>query len=68
MPFICKCQKIYNDKIIYDLPNNLISNPKLITNEISLFSVINDKHSSGSEPNQDLSKVNNLGFSMKNGF
>ena len=31
---------------VNDLPGNLISNPKLFCDDASLFSVINDKHSS----------------------
>ena len=44
---------------INDLPDNLISNPKLFADDISLFSVINDKHSSANKLNQDLNRINN---------
>ena len=41
------------------LPDNLILNPKLFADDTSLFSVINDKHSSANKLNQDLDKINN---------
>ena len=41
-----------------DLHDNLILNPKLFTNDTSLFSVIDDKSSSASKLNQDLNRIN----------
>ena len=38
---------------------NLISCPKLLADDTSLFSVINDKHLSANKLNQDLDKKNN---------
>ena len=50
---------------INDLPGNLISNPELFADDTSLFSVINDKHSSANRLNQDLNKINNWAFKWK---
>ena len=38
---------------------NLISNSKLIADDTSLFSVINDKHLPANKLNEDLDKINN---------
>ena len=50
---------------INDLSGNLISNPELFADDTSLFSVINDKHSSANRLNQDLNKINNWAFKWK---
>ena len=50
---------------INDLSGNLISNPELFADDTSLFSVINDKHSSANRLNQDLNKMNNWAFKWK---
>ena len=53
---------------INDLPDNLISNPKLSADDTSLFSVINDKHSFANKLNQDLDRINNWTFQWKISF
>ena len=50
---------------INDLPDNLISNSKLFSNDTSLFSVINDKHLSANKLNRDLNRINNCVFQWK---
>ena len=47
---------------INDLPENLVSNPKLFANDISLFSVIRNKHLSAQNLNEDLNKINHWAF------
>ena len=56
------------DIYINDLPDNLISNPKLFTDDTSLFSVTNDKHSSANKLNQHLNRINNWAFQWKMSF
>ena len=53
---------------INDLPENLALNPKLFADDTSLFSVINDKHLSTNELNQDLNRINNWAFQWKMSF
>ena len=53
---------------INDLPENLTLNPKLFADDTSLFSVINDKHLSTNELNQDLNRINNWAFQWKMSF
>ena len=43
---------------INDLPENLVSNPKLFADDTSLFSVIRNKHLSAQNLNEDLNKIN----------
>ena len=43
---------------ISDLPENLVSNPKLFADDTSLFSVIRNKHLSVQNLNEDLNKIN----------
>ena len=42
---------------INDLPENLVSNPKLFADDTSLFSVIRNKHLSAQNLNEDLNKI-----------
>ena len=44
---------------INDLPDNLISNPKLFAEDTASFSAINDNHLSSNKLNQDLNRINN---------
>ena len=53
---------------INHLSNNLNSNPKLFANDISLYSVINDKHLSANKLNQDLNRMNYWAFEGKMSF
>ena len=53
---------------INDLPDNLISNPELFSGDASLFSVIEDKHSSINKLNQDLNRRNNWALQWKMSF
>ena len=53
---------------INDLPGNLISNPQLFADDTSVFSVINDNHSSANKLNQDLNRIINQTFQWKMGF
>ena len=48
-----------------DLPDNLISNHKQFADGTSLFSVIDDKHSSANKLNQDLNRLNDWAFQWK---
>ena len=47
---------------ITDLPENLVSNPKLFADDTSLFSVIRNKHLSAQNLNEDLNKINHWAF------
>ena len=53
---------------INDLPENLISNPKLFANDASLFSVICNKHLSAQNLNEYLNKINHWAFQWKMNF
>ena len=53
---------------INDLPDILTLNPKLFADDTSLFSVINDKHSSTNKLNQDLNRISNSAFQWKMSF
>ena len=53
---------------IYDLSNNLVSNPKLFSDGISPFSVVSDNDLSAKNLNGDLSKRNNWAFQWKVNF
>ena len=53
---------------INDLPDNLISYPKLFADDTSFFSVINDKHSSANNLHQELNKIDNWAFQWKMSF
>ena len=54
-------REIYILIYINDWPENLVSNPKLFADDISLFSIIQYKHLSA----QNLNKINNRFFSGK---
>ena len=47
---------------IIDLPENLVSNPKLFADDTSLFSVISNKHLSTQNLNEELNKINYWAF------
>ena len=51
---------------INDLPENLVSNPKLFADDTSLFSVIRNKHLSAQNLNEDLNKINHWAFQWSN--
>ena len=53
---------------INDLPKNLVSKPKLFTNDASLFSVISNKQSSVQNLNENLNKINHWAFQWKMNF
>ena len=53
---------------INDLPENLVSNPKLFADDTSLFSVIHNKHLSAQNLNEDLNKINHWAFQWKMSF
>ena len=53
---------------INDLPDNLILNSKLFADDVSHFSVINDKNLSANKLNQDLNRINNWDFQWKMSF
>ena len=51
-----------------DLPDNLVSSPKLFTDDTSLFTVIFDKDLSAKNLNDDLNRINNWVFPWKMSF
>ena len=53
---------------INDLSNGLKTNPKLFTDDTSLFSVIHDVNSSQIDLNEDLDKINNWTYQWKMSF
>ena len=53
---------------INDLPENLVSNPKLFVDDKSLFSVIRNKHLSAVNLNENLNKINHWDFLWKMSF
>ena len=53
---------------INDLPENLVSNPKLFADDTSLFSIISNKHLSAQNLNEDLNKINHWTFQWKMSF
>ena len=53
---------------VNDPPDNLVWNPKPFDDDISLLSVINDKHLSANKLNQDLDKRNNWAIQWKTSF
>ena len=50
---------------VNDLPNNLSSNCKLFANDASLFSVVNNIHTSPATLSQDLKRITNWAFQWK---
>ena len=53
---------------IYDLTENLHSNPKLFTDDASLFSTVTDEALSSSHLNDDWSKINDWAYKWKMSF
>ena len=53
---------------INDLPENLVSNPKLFADDTSLVSVIRNKNLSTQNLNEDLNKINHWAFQWKMSF
>ena len=52
----------------HDLPNGLLSNPKLFTDDISIFSVHKDHLNSSNKLNEDLSKISQWAYQWKMSF
>ena len=50
------------------MPENLVSNSKLFADDISVFSVILNKHLSAQNLNEDLNKINHWAFQWKISF
>ena len=50
---------------VNDLPNNLSSNCKLFADDTSLFSVVNNIHTSAATLSQDLKRITNWAFQWK---
>ena len=50
---------------VNDLPNNLSSNCKLFADDTSLFSVVNNIHTSATTLSQDLNAITNWAFQWK---
>ena len=42
---------------IYDLSDNLITNPKLFADDTSLFSIVHDPNATANDLNKDLAKI-----------
>ena len=53
---------------INDLPEKLVSNPKLFADDTSLFPVIRNKQLSAQNLNEDLNKINHWAFQWKMSF
>ena len=53
---------------INDFPEDLVSNPKLFADDVSLFSVIRNKQLSAQNLNIDLNKINHWTFQCKMSF
>ena len=53
---------------VNDLPENLLSNPKLFADDTSLFSVIFDKDLSAKNLKDDSNRINNWAFQWKMSF
>ena len=43
---------------IYDLSDNLITNPKLFADDTSLFSIVHDANATANDLNNDVAKIN----------
>ena len=56
--------KIY----IYDLPNNLTSNPKLFADDGSLFSIVTDQNATAYEINNDLHTIITWAYQRRTSF
>ena len=53
---------------INDLPNGLLSNPKLFADDRSIFSVVKDHLNSSNKLNEDLSKISQWAYQWKMSF
>ena len=53
---------------INDLPNGLLSNPKLFADDTSTFSVVKDHLNSSNKLNEDLSKISQWAYQWKMSF
>ena len=53
---------------INDLPNGLLSNPKLFVDDTSIFSVVKDHLNSSNKLNEDLSKISQWAYQWKISF
>ena len=53
---------------INDLPNGLLSNPKLFADDTSIFSVVKDHLNSSNKLNEDLSKISQWPYRWKISF
>ena len=53
---------------IHDLPNGLLSNPKLFTDDTSIFSVVKDHLNFSNKLNEDLSKISQWAYQWKMSF
>ena len=58
-------QNIYIYIYISNISDNLVSNPKLVSHDTSLFSVIQDKDSWEKYLSNDLNQINNWNFQWK---
>ena len=55
-------------KFINDLSDNLVSNPKLLADDTSLFSILQDITLSAKNLNDDLKKINSWAFQWNMSF
>ena len=53
---------------INDLPNGLLSNPKLFANDTSIFSLVKDHLNFSNKHNEDLSKISQSAYQWKMSF
>ena len=53
---------------INDLPNGLLSNPKLLADDTSIFSVVKDHLNSSNKLNEDLLKISQWAYQWKISF
>ena len=53
---------------INDLPNGLLSNPKLFASDTSIFSVLKDHLNTSNKLNEDLSKISQSAYHSKISF
>ena len=53
---------------INDLSDNLITNPKLFADDISLFSIVHNPNATANDLNNDLAKINDWAYQWKMNF
>ena len=53
---------------INDLPDNLVSNPKLFADDISLFSTVTDPNVTANQINNDLRNLSTWAYQWKMNF